>query len=158
VLPLCVAHGQDLKSAQACTRLEDDAARLACYDSALGAPKVGAPNVAAPNLAAPKPPAPQQSGTVKSDPTAQFGDNGQFKPKPPNLPRNLTAKVLQAAALPRGQYQVTLDNGQIWQTTDANWTTEFKAGDPVIITRMTFGGYQISLAAHGPSCGASRIK
>ena len=52
VLAFGCARGQDLKAAQGCSRLSDDAARLSCYDAALGAAKPPAakpPNAKPPN-------------------------------------------------------------------------------------------------------------
>jgi hypothetical protein len=144
VLALGCAHGQDLKAAQACTRLGDDVSRLSCYDAALGVAK---------------PPTAQQSGMGKTDAQAKFGDNGQLHPDPKaDLPKNLTAQVQQVTPLPNGLYRLTLDNEQVWRTTEANWAIAFKAHDTVTISRMVLGGHEISLAGHTPSVSAKRIK
>jgi hypothetical protein len=144
VLAIGCAHGQDLKAAQACTRLGDDASRLACYDAALGPAK---------------PPAAQQSGAGKTEPAAKFGDNGQLHPESKaDLPKNLTVQVQQATPLATGLYRLTLDNGQVWRTTQADMALSFKANDMVTISRMVLGGYEISLAGHSTSVNATRIK
>ena len=144
VLAIGCAHGQDLKAAQACTRLGDDVSRLACYDAALG-------------LA--KPPAAQQSGAGKTEPAAKFGDNGQLHPESKaDLPKNLTVQVQQVTPLPTGLYRLSLDNGQVWRTTQADMALAFKANDMVTISRMVLGGYEISLAGHSTSVSATRIK
>jgi hypothetical protein len=144
VLALGCAHGQDLKAAQACTRLGDDAARLSCYDAALGAAK---------------PPAAQQSGVAKTETSAKFGDNGQLHPESKaDLPKNLTAQVQQVTPLPTGLYRLALDNGQVWRTTQADLALAFKANDMVTITRRVLGGYEISLAGHSTSVNATRVK
>jgi hypothetical protein len=148
VLALACAHGQDLKAAQACTRLGDDASRLACYDAALGVVKGGA-----------KSPTAQQPEVDKADAQARFGDNGQIHPETKAaLPKNLTAQVQQVTSLPSGQYRLALDNGQVWRTTQADWALAFKANDMVTISRMLLGGYEISLAGQNKSVGARRIK
>jgi hypothetical protein len=144
VLALGCAHGEDLKGAQACTRLGDDAARLSCYDAALGAAK---------------PPAAQQSGVAKTEIPAKFGDNGQLHPESKaDLPKNLTAKVQQVTPLATGLYRLALDNGQIWRTTQADLALAFKANDMVTISRRVLGGYDISLAGHSTSVNATRVK
>ena len=144
VLALGCAHGQDLKAAQACTRLGDDASRLACYDAALGVAKS---------------PTAQQSDGDKTDAQARFGDSGQIHPEAKaELPKNLTVQVQQVTSLPNRQYQLTLDNGQVWRTTQSNWALEFKANDTVTISRMVLGGYEISLAGQIRSVSARRIK
>jgi hypothetical protein len=144
VLALGSAHGQDLKAAQACTRLGDDGSRLACYDAALGVAK---------------PPTAQQSGVGNTDTQAKFGDNGRLHPAPKaDLPKNLTVQVQQVTSLPTGLYRLTLDNGQIWRTTQADSALAFKANDTVTISRRVLGGYEISLAGHTTSINATRIK
>src|ERR1700692_1691995 len=115
-LALGCAQGQDLKSAQACTRLGDDASRLACYDAALGH------NAA---LGAAKPPTTgqtvQQSDVAKTEAPAKFGDDGRLHPHAnTDLPKTLTAQVQQVTPLPTGLYRLALDNGQIWNTTQAD--------------------------------------
>jgi hypothetical protein len=144
VLALGCAHGQDLKAAQACTRLGDDVSRLSCYDAALGVAK---------------PPTAPQSGVGKTVAQAKFGDNGQLHPDPKaDLPKNLTARVQQVMSLPNGLYRLTLDNGQVWRTTQADWALTLQSNDAVTISRKVLGGYEISLAGHAPSVSATRIK
>jgi hypothetical protein len=157
VLGLGCAHGQDFKAAQACTRLGDDASRLACYDAALAYSAA---------LSAAKPPAAQQSGiaktdsgVAKTDTSAKFGDNGQLHPESKaDLPKNLTAQVQQVTPLPTGLYRLALDNGQIWRTTEADLALAFKVNDMVTISRRVLGGYEISLAGHSTSVNATRVK
>jgi hypothetical protein len=95
----------------------------------------------------------------KTDAEAKFGDNGRLHPdSKTELPKNLTVQVQQVTSLPSGRYRLTLDNGQIWRTTQADWALEFKANDTVTISRMVLGGYEISLAGHNASVSATRIK
>jgi len=144
VLALGCAHGQDLKSLQACTLLGDDAARLSCYDAALGAAK---------------PPAARQSSAVKTEAAAKFGDNGQLHPDTKaDLPKSVTVQIQQVTPLPYGLYRLTLENGQVWRTTEADSALAFKANDTVAISRRALGGYEISLAGRNASVNATRIK
>ena len=155
VLALGCAHGQDLKAAQACARLGDDASRLACYDAALGATT---PSNAHESGAA-KPPSAQQSGVAKMDTQSKFGDDGRLHPEAkPVLPKNVTAQIQQVTPLPHGMYRFNLDNGQVWSTTQADPALTFKANDKVTITRLLLGGYEISLAGHTTSVSAIRTK
>ena len=152
VLGLGCAHGQDLKAAQACTRLGDDGSRLACYDAALGVAKPRPAQQSGEGNA-------QQPAVGKTDAPAKFGDNGQLHPESKaDLPKNLTAQVQQVTPLPNGLYRLTLDNGQIWRTTQADSALTFKAADMVTISRRVLGGYEISLARHTASVNAMRIK
>ncbi len=144
VLTIGSARSRDLKPAQACTRLNDDASRLACYDAALGYPKS---------------PAAQSSRTDKTAPLANFGDNGLLHPDAKaNLPKSMTVQVGQVTSLAYGLFQLTLDNGQVWRTTQADSALAFKANDTVTISRRVLGGYEISLAGRNLSVNATRIK
>jgi hypothetical protein len=154
ILALGCAHGQDLKAAQACTGLSDDASRLSCYDAAFGAAK--SPTAQQPGAA--KSPTAQQPGVRKTDTEAKFGDNGQIHPdRKADLPKSLNAQVQQVTPLSTGLYRLTLDNGQVWRTTQADWALEFKANDTITITRMVLGGYEISLAGKNRTVSAKRI-
>jgi hypothetical protein len=149
VFALGCAHGQDLQAALACTRLSDDAARLSCYDTAMGRLR-SASGAAKPQSG---PPA-EAAGT---EPQARFGDDGRLhtEAKTP-VPKTLSAQVREVALLPAGLYRLTLDNGQVWDTTQADSALAFKAYDAVTISRGWLGGYQISLAGHNTSVSAAR--
>ena len=149
VFALKCAHGQDLQAAQACTRLDDDAARLSCYDAAMGMRKA-APGAAKPQSAPP-------SNAVRTDAQGKFGEDGRFHTESkPSLPKNLTVQVREVAILPAGLYRLTLDNGQVWNTTQADSALAFKANEAVTISRRVFGGYEISLAGRNTSVSATR--
>lgn len=142
-LAIASAHGGDLKAAQACTRLVDDAARLSCYDAALGAVKA---------------PVTQTGGAAPRVNQPEFGDDGRLHPHAKDLPKEVTAELLQAAPLPNGLYRLTLNNGQVWSTTQADSSLAFKANDTVTISRLMLGGYEISLSGHTTSVSAIRTK
>lgn len=150
VFALGCAHGQDLQAALACTRLGDDAARLSCYDAAImGVAK------AASGAAKPQPTPPPDA--VRTDVQAKFGDDGRFHSEAkPCLPKNLAAQVREVTPLAVGLFRLTLDNGQVWDTTQADSALAFKANDAVTISRLLLGGYQISLAGHTTSVSAAR--
>jgi hypothetical protein len=149
VFALKCAHGQDLQAAQACTRLGDDAARLSCYDTAMGVLK-SASGAAKPQSAPP-------AEVVGTPPLAKFGDDGRFhtEAKTP-LPKNLSAQVREVTLLPAGLYRLALDNGQVWDTTQAASALAFKANDAVTISRGLLGSHQISLAGHNTSVSVVR--
>jgi hypothetical protein len=85
---------------------------------------------------------------------AAFGDTGQ-RPTPP---QRLTATVLSAVPLPQGLFRLTLDNGQIWETRQADWALDFKSSNSVTISRMMLGSYAISLAGQGRTVAVKRIQ
>jgi hypothetical protein len=144
VLTIGSARSRDLKPAEACTRLSDDASRLACYDAALGYSKSSAAH---------------SSGAAKTAPLAKFGDNGLLHPEPKaDMPKSMTAQVRLATSLAYGLFQLTLDNGQEWRTTQGDSALAFKANDMVTISRRVLGGYEISLAGRNASVNATRIR
>ena len=55
-------------------------------------------------------------------------------------------------------YRLTMENGQVWETKQADWTLDFKSGDAVTISRMMFDSYQISLTGRGTSVGVKRLQ
>jgi hypothetical protein len=133
MLALNCAHAEDLHALQACTRLGDNAARLSCYDVAMGVAAVGTP------------------------PRTQFGDDGQLHTKTDAaLPKDLSARVREVTPLPGGLYRLTLDNGEVWDTTQADSAIAFKPEDAVSISRGWLGSYHISLAGHNTSVGVAR--
>jgi hypothetical protein len=138
----CVAAGisstpraEDIAAARACVGIAQNPARLECYDQAFG---VSAPN-----------------------PEAQFGDTGQLRAKlapKEKLPKSVIATVRSAQPLAQGLYRLSLDNGQVWRTLEADWALHFQSSDSVTISRLPLGGYQISTAGSGRSVGAKRIQ
>jgi hypothetical protein len=156
------AWPEDLAAARACVQLTGTAARLACYDAAFaaqpGPPANPAPSAASASPAATAPPAASAS---TASPAASFGDNGQLQQQlkaKAKLPKELQFKVQTAVPIGQGLYRLTLENGQIWETRQADWALEFKSSDTVTISRMVFDTYQISLAGQGRSVGVKRIK
>jgi hypothetical protein len=141
------AWPEDLTAARACAAIAGTDARLACYDAAFAAKSA--------------PPAPPTNPAASDPPAASFGDNGQLQPQlkaKAKLPKKLQLKVQSVAPVGRGLYRLTLENGQIWETRQADWALEFKSSDTVTISRMVFDTYQISLAGQGRSVGVKRIQ
>jgi hypothetical protein len=143
-LALGCARGQDLKAAQACTLLGDDVSRLSCYDAAFGVSK---------------PPTAEKSGAGKTEPLAKFGDSGALHPESQtDLPKSITVRVQQVTPLAYGLFRLTLENGQVWRTTEGDSALGFKANDRVTISRRVMGGYEVSLTGRNATVNATRIK
>ena len=137
----------DEMSARSCTGIADRMARLACYDAAFGVPGVPQSAQGAP------PPA------VAKAPEDSFGDTGNLRgSQKPVSPKRLTATVLNVVPLGQGLYRLTLDNGQNWQTTQADGALDFHPSSRVTISRMTFGNYLISFAGQGRTVSVKRIQ
>lgn len=66
--------------------------------------------------------------------------------------------VQSAKPLGHGLYRLSLDNGQVWDTREADWAMDFKSSDTVTISRMVLGGYQISTSSSARSVAAKRIE
>jgi hypothetical protein len=163
----------DELSARSCTSIADKMARLACYDAALGVNTVPAPQSAtsdAPRVAPKTAPAAQTAPvtltapvtpppSVAKTPEDAFGDTGNLRgSQKPALPKRLTATVLNAVPLGQGLYRLTLDNGQIWQTTQADWAVDFDSSNSVTISRMLLGNYLISRTGQGRTVSVKRIQ
>jgi hypothetical protein len=66
--------------------------------------------------------------------------------------------VVNAAPVGQGLYRLTLDNGQIWQTTQADWAVDFDSRSSVTISRMLLGNYLISRTGQARTVSVKRIQ
>jgi len=132
------AVAEDVAAARKCATITEPTARLNCFDAAFALVPVPAATTA-----------------------AVFGDNPtlqqQRAPKV-DLPKMIKATVTQAANRGQGLYRLTLDNGQVWETHEADWTLEFKSSDVITISRLALGSYQISMPGKARSVSARRIQ
>jgi hypothetical protein len=130
LLPLPSFAADELaESIAACTREQDDAQRLACFDRA-----------AAPRAAASKVEAAQSFGVQGSELARNREDP---KARPETQPKRMSAKVAAIEKRPRGELVVTLDNGQVWAQKDAGAYFPLKVGDPVAILAGTLGSFRL---------------
>jgi hypothetical protein len=139
-------------SVTACISVVDPTLRLACYDAAAGRTATAAATPAA---------ASTPNAATAPDATAEsrFGDRGQLTVDAQarrKIPSQIEARVKRVVTLPAGRYVLTLDNDQVWQTTEADWAVEFKAEDVVTIARLPLGGFQIERAGQHRSLGVKR--
>jgi hypothetical protein len=97
-----------------CTRVQDDAERLACYDRTFGTP------------AAPKPlPEPENTWTPKA------------------VPEKFSAHVSEIEWR-NGVFVATLDNGQVWIQSERDTRVQLAEGDTVNIRRASLGSFLLS--------------
>jgi hypothetical protein len=127
IFALKCAQGQDLQAMQACTQLSDDSARLSCYDAAMGVAR-----------------------------SVKLGGDGRSRSEAKSEPKLVSAQVREVTLLPAGLYRLTLDNGQVWETTQADSALAFKANDAIVISRGLLGSNQVALSGHTTSVGATR--
>jgi hypothetical protein len=116
----------------ACTREQDDARRLACFDRA------AAPRAA--QVAAPKVDATQTFGVHGSELARSRAEDKPASDTPPN---KISATVTAIEKRARGELVVTLDNGQVWAQKEVGAYFPLKIGDPVAILAGTLGSFRL---------------
>lgn len=146
--PLATAHAR--QGAHPCASVDDDAARLECYDEAFGRPDSPAPAAATASAtpvtapvttAAAAPPAPAAKGRD------EFGlTEAQIRARDPEkaqeaMPSSITGKVTQVGARPTGELVVTLDNEQVWVQIDTGSPVRLEVGDHVTIRKASLGSF-----------------
>ena len=128
--PAALAADDDLaQRIAACTREQDAARRLACFDRA--APKAAA---------SPKVDATETFGVHGSE-LARSRDDG--KPESEAPPKRISAQVTAIEKRARGELVITLDNGQVWAQKEVGSYFPLKVGDPVSILAGTLGSFRL---------------
>ena len=81
--------------------------------------------------------------------TFGFGDQG-----------SIASTITELRRAPRGQYYITLENGQIWREIEAKRRSRFgyEVGDGISITRSRVGAYRIRVDESGYSNTVKRIE
>ena len=160
-----VAHAAD--TAAGCVAIDDDRARLACYDEAHGRTaksRAGAPAVAesAP-VAATAATAAAATATLARAPAPSpeqarqnFGLSAEKVLGPQDGPSEIKAKVAAVQANEvTGRAVVTLDNGQVWQQLEATKATKRpRVGDEVVIREASLDSYLMVT----PERGSARVR
>ncbi len=134
-----------------CGRIENQNARLICYDrlfrvvtksSAADVPPLALSIAAEPELVGTEPVTPvdlqNNFGQERIDRTEQ---------RKVEL-KELSSTVVKLEKRLRGQYQFTLDNGQIWQQIEAE-RRQFRSNTEVIIRKAAFGSYWLDAGKQG---------
>jgi len=145
--PLAGAQGHD------CAKLDDDAARLACYDAASGRAVAAGAAVAVPASGAPA----QSAGSgeaapaaaAPASPTAEFGLTGaailardpEKAAAEERKPTAIEATVTALGQQKGGQLVLTLDNGQVWIQSEAGLNSRVRVGDQVTIRKAAFSSF-----------------
>lgn len=119
----------------ACSRIQKNAERLACYDRAVA--YLGQP-------------AGQQ--TAAPSPETSFGLQASV-PQPPAAARettkddevtSITARVTKVSADREGKKVLELDNGQTWRELNKSGYLSIEIGDEITITRAALGSFMMS--------------
>jgi hypothetical protein len=137
-LIICIESAGAAEPASQCVGIDDDRARLACYDEAFGRVAPAAATAAAP------------ARTEKD-----FGLSVEQRTVDKE-PSELVAKVASVQAHSHvGRWIVVLDNGQVWEQRET--TSEARRprpGDTVTISKASLGSYLLA----SPGRGSSRIR
>ncbi|MEJ0038680.1 MAG: hypothetical protein WDO68_21830 [Gammaproteobacteria bacterium] len=157
----CLASGPSLaQSGTDCSSVADDMSRLKCYDeqAARQKKKTAAPPVAstpAPAASTPKPAAPSPAPAKPAAGPDDFGLDAEAvrrkqaaaNPDAPREPEQVVARVKAVTTRPRGEYRITLEDGQVWdQTQHSASDVPPEAGETVTIKRGMLGSYFLSRA------------
>lgn len=155
---LAVAAGDP----QACARMPDPAQRLACYDAIYrGAP--AASTASTPSTASTATAATAASDAGAAATPGEFGVNDtvrRARGEPDarsSTPERIESTVRAVATLPAGLLRVTLENGQVWDQTEAASSFLPRPGRSLAIWRGAIGSF-LMRADTGPAVRARRSK
>ncbi|MDN4053853.1 hypothetical protein QPK32_12265 [Massilia sp. YIM B02763] len=131
----------------ACRKLDDTAARLACYDAIpANSAKVGAPRAAATAAAAAAP----------ADPAQSFGLENVRRPEAPKLIESALVGRIDGWG-PNTQFK--LANGQVWRVSDGSSGMLDPVTDPKVrITRNMFGTMFIEFPGTNQTAKVKRVR
>ena len=148
----------DPAALQRCRIIPEAAARLACYD-AIALPGLGsragwgAPTAAAP--AAPAALATAPGAAAAADPSSTFGLEARIAAAGPD--RMESRVVGKVQDLPAGT-RFTLENGQIWQTTEYTGGFYDLTNPKVVISRGALGSFFITFEGANATPRVRRVK
>jgi hypothetical protein len=127
-----------------CRRLTDDAQRLRCYDSAAAALTDAAGSGKVVVVEREDVRRVRRSLFGFSLPKVPFfsGDDSEDVAQ-----EEITAKIAAAGPLGYDKYQIRLEDGALWQTTEGSSAIDApRAGDTVVIKRGPLGSYMMKIA------------
>lgn len=70
----------------------------------------------------------------------------------------LRARVTGVARRARGEYELTLDNGQVWVQTEVKPQLTFRPGDEVVIRKAAVGSYRLQHVGRKTSTTVDRLR
>ena len=153
-------------SADDCRAIEDDAARLACFDRLATAEEELAPpqGATAPAAdAAGDEPAARPEARAAAPETARPGLlkrvlGGIKLPKPE--PANVVAsgKVVRVRELARGNFELELEDGQVWRENERELRTNYRVGDMVVVSSGMLGTFNLDNERTDQRTKARRIR
>jgi len=171
LLPLA-ARAESEAGIEACTKLSDDSARLACFDREVAtqrasearqsaakpapaaAPAVPAPPALSAAPAAAAPPVPAAAPSPKLTEEQKMGltpariEQLEKPPGAPPPPKEITATIQSVALDGNGHQVFTLASGQIWRQVELDANFSVQPGARVVISRAMLGSYFMSFGQH----------
>lgn len=135
--PASFAEGTVPPEFIACSRVQRNVERLACYDRALA-------YLSQPTGQQAPAPSPEASfglqASVPQPPAAAAVDESKT-----DGVSAITARVTEVTSDREGKKVVTLDNGQTWRELNKSGFVALKAGDEVTINRAALGSFMMSV-------------
>jgi len=136
-----------LGEVKACSWIEDDEARLACFDSAVESlsgraatsPPVARPD--SPRVAEPVRPAPPADRAA----APEERDRGQRREREAEDEGDSTLTISRVASTRLGKLVLTMDNGEVWRQTDTQSLPPIEPGMAAVVREGVFGGYRLSV-------------
>jgi hypothetical protein len=135
--PSILAQAGDATT-HACARVVEPVDRLACYDAAFGAP--------VPDPVVVERRAVEEFGLSDSEKR----ERDPMKATAAVDPKRIEAKVTKLAYGANGERIVSLDNGQVWVTTETSMRGNVKVGDAVAVRKAALGTHMLVTAARVP--------
>ncbi|HMA13109.1 MAG TPA: hypothetical protein VKO83_14555 [Steroidobacteraceae bacterium] len=120
-----------------CSGIDDDARRLACYDSAFGRPARPAAGPAPAPVAVQRPSATPAQTPAAVAPATPPQPAARAKDEP------VSGRIVAVGRLANDRFAVTLDNGQLWMQLERDVTAEVRVGDTVSIRPAMLGSWML---------------
>jgi hypothetical protein len=144
-----LAAAADPADAQRCATLDEDGARLACYDATFGrhslAPHLESSPATSPSPAAAAPVSSTAPSTDAAKARQEFGlseaEKRALDTTRPEEPSSITARVAAVKKRPTGEMVVTLDDGQVWVQLDSYTAAVVRPSDEVTIRKASLGSF-----------------
>jgi hypothetical protein len=146
----CLQVAAAAEDVGSCAGIDDDAARLACYDRIAGRSQAAAGTIVAAAPTAPATPADVPVPAVTEAGAQDFGlSEADKKARDPqkygaSSPDSITRTVRTVAKDGYGRFTITLDDGQVWTQVEMEAAVAHpRPGDVVTISRASLGSFKL---------------
>ncbi len=177
------AASANMEDIISCTNIENDAARLECFDVAVPGVReelavdneeelavleedrdqrsfFGLPRMSLPNVLRRRETTPDEFGSAELEQRqAREEDRSDELAEDSGILTEVTATVVEWGRNPRGKYFVVLDNGHVWrQTDDGRIPLRNSGGNTVSIRRTALGGFMLKANGVNRTFRVERIR